>query len=239
MSKIQEASELLLQGNTLAEVAEHLCLDIVQADDGEEMIAEDGWYADDGNAEVHYEDAQSGKEAAELYADGGDWGDHTETTWVSVRAWREGVRSIAVECAWCDAAATAHDAEGDPACADHASAPAEGVELKPLLEIVECQTDDERHTVEVEPAEPECEDGQAHDWQAPHEIVGGIEENPGVWGHGGGVYINQVCMHCGCGKTIDTWAQNRETGEQGLTSVSYEEGKYAEEVAARAEGGAL
>jgi hypothetical protein len=37
-------------------------------------------------------------------------------------------------------------------------------------------------------------------------------------------------MRCGCERTTDTWAQNPETGEQGLQSVSYEEGKYADEI---------
>jgi hypothetical protein len=57
-------------------------------------------------------------------------------------------------------------------------------------------------------------------------LVGGIEENPGVWGHGGGVVINEACVRCGCGRTTDTWAQDPSTGRQGLESVAYEEGAY-------------
>jgi hypothetical protein len=93
----------------------------------------------------------------------------------------------------------------------------------------------ETHTVTLDPIEPDCKDGQEHDWQSPYEIVGGIEENPGVWGHGGGVTITEVCMHCGCERFTDTWAQNPETGEQGLTSVAYTENKYADEVSAESE----
>jgi hypothetical protein len=86
-------------------------------------------------------------------------------------------------------------------------------------------------TVDCEPDEPDCERGStAHDWQSPYEIVGGIRENPGVWGSGGGVIIHEVCVICGCGRTTDTWAQNPANGEQGLTSVSYEVGEYADEV---------
>lgn len=89
----------------------------------------------------------------------------------------------------------------------------------------------ERVTVQIDQPEPRCERGHEHDWQSPHEIVGGLKENPGVWGHGGGVIITEVCMHCGCARITDTWAQRPDTGEQGLTSVSYEPGRYADEIA--------
>ena len=89
----------------------------------------------------------------------------------------------------------------------------------------------ERIKVALDPEEPECEDYRGHDWQAPHEIVGGLKENPGVIGHGGGVIFEEVCVRCGCSRTTDTWAQDPTDGEQGLESVRYEEGKYAEEVA--------
>lgn len=78
----------------------------------------------------------------------------------------------------------------------------------------------EKVKVAVEPAEPKCE-GDEHDWQSPHEIVGGIAENPGVFGHGGGVTIHEVCSVCGCGRILDTWAQDPTDGEQGLRSVRY------------------
>ncbi len=78
-----------------------------------------------------------------------------------------------------------------------------------------------RDTVQLDPPEPDCVDGQAHDWQSPHDVVGGLTENPGVWGHGGGVQIVEVCAHCGGYRETDTWAQRPDTGEQGLESVSY------------------
>ena len=81
-------------------------------------------------------------------------------------------------------------------------------------------------TVTLQPEEPSCIDDDGHDWASPYQILGGIEENPGVWGHGGGVYIQAVCLRCGCGRTRDTWAQRSDTGEQGLESISYEPGKY-------------
>jgi hypothetical protein len=79
-------------------------------------------------------------------------------------------------------------------------------------------------TTMIEANEPSCDRiFSEHDWQSPHEVVGGCEENPGVHGHGGGVIITGVCAHCGKYKITDTWAQNPETGEQGLTSVEYED----------------
>ena len=83
----------------------------------------------------------------------------------------------------------------------------------------------------IEPDEPSCTASE-HDWQSPLEIVGGIKENPGVWGNGGGVVIHAVCIHCGCERVRDTWAQNSETGEQGVESVTYYPANYADEVEA-------
>lgn len=81
-------------------------------------------------------------------------------------------------------------------------------------------------TVTLEPEEPDCEDGETHDWQSPHCLVGGLTENPGVHGHGGGVLITEVCLVCGCKRVTDTWAQNPTTGEQGLREVTYEENAF-------------
>lgn len=88
---------------------------------------------------------------------------------------------------------------------------------------VSCEADgySDRHTVEMSAAEPDCSSSE-HDWESPHEVVGGCEENPGVQGRGGGVIIREVCAHCGAYRITDTWAQDRDTGEQGLHSVDYE-----------------
>jgi len=92
---------------------------------------------------------------------------------------------------------------------------------------------EETVTIAIDPDEPSCagrrESHREHDWQSPIEIVGGISENPGVWGHGGGVTIREVCMRCGCGRFTDTWAQRPDTGEQGLTSISYTESEYVQD----------
>lgn len=73
----------------------------------------------------------------------------------------------------------------------------------------------------VHPREPECT-APAHQWR-PYAVVGGLEENPGVVGHGGGVIIKEVCDHCQTQRITDTWAQDPETGEQGLVSLCYRE----------------
>lgn len=89
----------------------------------------------------------------------------------------------------------------------------------------------EKHTVTLDPEVPKCSDGtREHKWETPHEILGGLKENPGVWGHGGGIVMTEVCMRCGCAKITDTWAQDSH-GRQGLTKASYEPGKYADAVA--------
>lgn len=66
----------------------------------------------------------------------------------------------------------------------------------------------------------EADDGE-HEWCSPFAVVGGIKENPGVQGHGGGVIITEVCRHCGTYRTTDTWA----TGHDGrpTTTVTYRE----------------
>lgn len=81
----------------------------------------------------------------------------------------------------------------------------------------------ERETIAIEPDEPNCLSGHEHDWQSPYEVLGGLEENPGVWGHGGGVIIREVCSHCGTYRVTDTWAQDMSTGKQGLRSVAYKD----------------
>jgi len=80
-------------------------------------------------------------------------------------------------------------------------------------------------SVAIEAAAPDCAD-EGHTWESP-EWLGGCSENPGVWGHGGGVVITEVCAHCGTYRHTDTWAQRRDTGEQGLTSVEYRDADEA------------
>ena len=75
------------------------------------------------------------------------------------------------------------------------------------------RVDVEYLTRTLEPDEPECTEGE-HDWQSPYEILGGCKENPGVWGHGGGVISSEVCMKCGCERVTDTWRRTPTTGSR-------------------------
>jgi hypothetical protein len=97
---------------------------------------------------------------------------------------------------------------------------------RPVLLLLDGETewaraDEESHTITLEAEEPDCADGEEHDWRSPHSVLGGLEDDPGVQGHGGGVIITEVCAHCGIYRVTDTWAQDMSTGEQGLTSVEY------------------
>lgn len=77
------------------------------------------------------------------------------------------------------------------------------------------------HRTAIHPDEPNCCEGHTHEWHSP-ESLGGCKENPGVWGHGGGMIIHELCKHCGFKRITDTWAQDECTGEEGLTSIKYE-----------------
>jgi hypothetical protein len=47
-----------------------------------------------------------------------------------------------------------------------------------------------------------------HDWRTPHSVVGGLRENPGVWGVGAGVAEHFVCSRCGAYK-VEHWEYGR------------------------------
>jgi hypothetical protein len=88
-------------------------------------------------------------------------------------------------------------------------------------------------TVEMHPEEPECkpidpdDHATGHDWQRPIEVVGGIEENPGVWGHGGGVKSTSVCAQCGMYYQRDTWHDDGRGGH--METEEYEDADDASE----------
>jgi len=47
-------------------------------------------------------------------------------------------------------------------------------------------------------AEPDCADGRAHVWKAPHELVGGSKSCPGTFRHSDIQYrFEEVYRHCG------------------------------------------
>jgi len=84
---------------------------------------------------------------------------------------------------------------------------------------------DEYEDAEVEagpePKEPECLDSEEHDWQAPHNIVGGVKENPGVWSKGGTTLtFHRVCSRCGTHRHENSYGSQRNPGQ--IDTVSYE-----------------
>lgn len=92
---------------------------------------------------------------------------------------------------------------------------------------IDDENDRESTMIAIDPEEPDCTSmSGCHNWQSPHYLVGGIKENPGVLGRGGGVIIDEACMACGCQRTTDTWAQCPDTGVQGLRSISYQPEYY-------------
>lgn len=69
----------------------------------------------------------------------------------------------------------------------------------------------ERIRATIDPEEPLCRAGDPdHAWR-----------KDGLQGHGGGVLMQSYCAICGLRCTIDTWATDPETGEQGLRAVTY------------------
>ena len=94
--------------------------------------------------------------------------------------------------------------------------------VRVLVENVDDEEERRYLRFDIHPAEPECttDDGR-HQWESPIEVVGGISDNPGVFAHGGGVVITEVCRHCAAYRVTDTWAQDPSTGEQGLRAIEY------------------
>jgi hypothetical protein len=190
------------------------------------------YLCNDGNAEIEIT-ADTPQAAAQEYVDGGEWGEITETDWVTVR-----VTEITSAMEF----VADHDDDDDISDEElvkyfrlvYDREPDDGDRKDGLWSLI-CagvdQPDSRSIKIALEPDEPECEDGADHDWQSPVEIVGGCSGSPGVYGHGGGVIITSVCLRCGTERVSDTWAQDSGDGEQGLESVSYEVNKYAEEVA--------
>ena len=90
----------------------------------------------------------------------------------------------------------------------------------PLADDGDCGESIGKARLAIHPQPPKCR-GEEHVWCSPYHILGGMKENPGVWGNGGGAKIKEVCSECGIYKLTDTWATNPVNGTQGHTSVEY------------------
>jgi hypothetical protein len=89
------------------------------------------------------------------------------------------------------------------------------------FQIVNQDDQDDRgeFTIGLDQDEPVCS-AEAHDWQSPYEVLGGLREDPGVQADGGGFVARRCCCaHCGA---YYIFAQRRDTGEEGLYEVRYQ-----------------
>ena len=76
-------------------------------------------------------------------------------------------------------------------------------------------------------ATSDCSEDE-HDWQRPHHIVGGIKDNPGVWGKGAGVEITECCMHCGDRRVTTTNVQRGSFPMHDIVRI--DEGYFADRI---------
>jgi hypothetical protein len=75
--------------------------------------------------------------------------------------------------------------------------------------------------VTIEQDAPACADGEDHEWRTPHSVLGGLADNPGVWGAGAGIVSREVCAHCGAYRVSESARQDGSGGYHEATS--YEE----------------
>ena len=71
------------------------------------------------------------------------------------------------------------------------------------------------HRMDPEPAH------EPNDWRSPHELLGGLKENPGVQGHGGGVIVEEIDANSGIKRITNTWDQGQ--GPEPVETIRYED----------------
>jgi hypothetical protein len=79
-------------------------------------------------------------------------------------------------------------------------------------------------TVDIDPPEPACpvRKDAGHDWSNDHRMVGGLTENPGVFGSGHGqVRTVEACLACGARKTDDLGGTDSASGDN-MRVITYE-----------------
>jgi hypothetical protein len=78
-----------------------------------------------------------------------------------------------------------------------------------------------------DPDEPDCAEGEDHDWESPFSIVGGCESNPGCWSIGGTqTKTREVCSICGAYR-VTTSESTRGSYPRTPERVEYEEADEA------------
>ncbi len=85
-------AERLEAGEPAVQIAKDL--DLKTANNGTVVVLP-GWYADGGEEVIFYEQANSGKEAAQKCVDECYWGEADEARWVRIYVWQEGITANA------------------------------------------------------------------------------------------------------------------------------------------------
>jgi hypothetical protein len=244
MSTFREGIQSRLsEGDTVENIAADLSLDTdVDECSGELMVLMPGFVVGDDTSEEDFPDADTATEAAAEYVADGCWGNPEESAQfasgaVTVYVWRVGAFISAPKCAVCKGTAIAHNSEGDPACAEHAAMPMEGIVLKPLtravtwgctvIESIETfvHVDHDEFIRAVTPLdERDRVESCAHRWCRPHAIVGGYKTDPGIWSlEGTATKCLEVCR-CGLWRETISLGNQRFAGEADLlTSYRYDE----------------
>lgn len=213
MAVRHEIETRLRSGESVDSIAKSLSLDAywIDHDHTRDGVALPGFFADDGNAKIHFEAAETGLEAAEEYVSDGGYDDHGS---VSVNVWRTALSLVDGEILETRVEESSHDIDIE---VDHDSL------------ISAALSGEDRETREAVKA---C----SHDWCSP-EFLGGLKENPGVWSTGGtSLAIREVCGSCGLYRSTSVAGSQRNPGE---AAESYEyEAPDAESLEWIAEGGA-
>ena len=203
---------------TVERVSEHECVLTVHADcllgfAGDEYIywrpASGGYCArrECGNARL---EATMATYTVSMRDDGGS----TETTTVEHETGHQAevVAMAEQECRdWAEGGEWGH--EGASVDVRYTITDEFGTEVYESSILVEIPANEEAMVREAG-GDPDC----AHVWSG--EGHGGLVENPGVYGHGGGVVISEHCRLCGAQRRTDTWADDGHGGH--CERVTYE-----------------
>lgn len=105
------------------------------------------------------------------------------------------------------------------------------VRIREVDELGHSIEEGEEDSIEVDvgddPEPPACVEGKEHEWVSPHEVVGGLDSNPGVWSTGGtGITTREVCGRCGVYRVMRHTGSQRNPGEASEI-VEYEDADEA------------
>jgi hypothetical protein len=76
--------------------------------------------------------------------------------------------------------------------------------------VIDDEENEESYFIPIEAPEPDCKFEYEHEWENVEEYI-----------NGAGIIHKERCIHCECERVTNTDAQDPESGQQGLTSISY------------------